>query len=412
MNVFRVIFRAINNRRGATACIVLGVAMLGLSSACSEPKSEAPAVAAAPPAALREITFSPEQVQHAGVRWAAVTATTVRDVVDTPGQLVPNGDRTERLSSPARARVMLVHVQVGDMVNKGQPLVTLQSQDAVAARADLAKAKTELAAREAAATYARLARDRAQRLLDLKAGSRQEVERARADEELARAAQGQAQTEVERAQVALRQLGADGNGDIAGALVLRAEIAGAVVARDAIPGSVVEAGAPLVTVTDTSTLWLEVAATEVLASTLRAGAEVRFTVPAFPDEVVTARVQNVGAALDPTTRTLTVRALVPNSSRRLRPAMFATVSIARGDAKPGIMVPAAAVQLLNEKPVVFIAKPDGKGGAVLERRDVEIGAKIGDQTQILRGVASGEVAVTEGAFAVKSEFARSKVAGS
>lgn len=387
------------------------VGAFALLSGCGQPKPEAPETASAPPAVLKEITFSPEQVQHAGVRWAAVTATTVRDVVETPGQLVPNGDQTERLSAPTRARVVLVHVQTGDTVSKGQPLVTLQSPDAVAGRADLAKAKTELASRDAAARYARLARERAERLLELKAGSRQDVERARADDELAQAARTQAQTEVERAEMVLKQLGADGSADLGGTVVLRAEIAGVVLNRDAVPGSVVEAGAPLVTVTDPGTLWLEVAATESLASGLRTGAEVRFTVPAFPDDVVTARVQNVGAALDPTTRTLTVRALVPNASRRLRPAMFANVSVARGDARPGVLVPAAAVQLLNERPVVFIARPDAKGGATFERRDVEVGAKVADRTAVLRGIASGDLVVTEGAFAVKSEFSRSKMAG-
>lgn len=403
--------RAMRRHRGSIAGLVVGFGVIALSSGCGQQKPDAPETESKTPAVLREIAFSPEQVQHGGVHWVPVNATTVRDVVETPGQLVPNGDQTERLSAPTRARVVFVHVQVGDIVSKGQPLVTLQSPDAVAGRADLAKARTELASREAGARYARLARERAERLLDLKAGSRQDVERARADDDLAQAARAQAQTEVERAEMVLKQLGADGPTDIAGTIVLRAEIAGAVLSRDAVPGSVIEAGAPLVTVTDLGTLWLEVAATEALASGLRPGAEVSFTVPAFPDEVVATRVQSVGAALDPTTRTLTVRALVPNASRRLRPAMFATVSVAKGDARPGVLVPAAAVQLLNEQPVVFIARPDAKGGATLERRDVEVGARVGDRTQVLRGLASGDVVVTEGAFAVKSEFARSKMAG-
>ncbi len=303
----------------------------------------------------------------------------------------------------------MVHVQVGDSVAKGQPLVTLQSPDAVSARTDLVKARAELASREAAATYARLARERAERLLDLKAISRQEVERARTDEELAQGGLTQAHAEVERAQTALKQLGAGGATDAIGAIVLRAEIAGVVLTREALPGSVVEAGAPLVTVTDPSTLWLEVAATEALASTLKSGADVHFTVPAFPGEAFDARVQNVGAALDPTTRTLTVRALVQNPARRLRPAMFATVSISRGAARVGVLVPAGAVQLLDNKTVVFVARPDGKGGAVLERHDVEVGTKVGGQTHVLSGIKAGDVVVTDGAFAVKSEFARSKM---
>jgi cobalt-zinc-cadmium efflux system membrane fusion protein len=386
----------------AAACAFAGACG---GSKPAEPEAR-PAAAAPAPGATREVTFTTEQIQHGGVRWAPVTATAMTDLVETPGQLVPNGDRTERLSAPARARVVLVHVQAGDRVSKGQPLVTLQSPEAVAAGADLAKARAELTSREAATRYAKLARERAERLLELKAGSQQDVDRARADDELAQAAETQAQAEVKRAQTALAQLGASG---VTGAVVLRAEIAGVVLSREVVPGSVVEAGAPLVTVTDPGTLWLEVAATEALASALQSGAAVRFTVPAFGAEPFDAHVQNVGAALDPETRTLTVRALVQNPGRRLRPAMFATVSIARGVPRAGVLVPAAAVQLLDNKTVVFVARPDGKGGAVFERRDVEVGTKVGEQTHILNGVKPGETVVTEGAFAVKSEFARSKM---
>jgi len=174
---------------------------------------------------------------------------------------------------------------------------------------------------------------------------------------------------------------------------------------------VAEAGTPLVTVTDPRTLWLEVAASERAAASLREGARVRFTVPAFPADTFQARIQSVGGGLDAATRTVPVRALIDNSAGRLRPAMFATTWIEGGATRPVVLVPDASVQLLDATQVVFVARPDGQGGARFERREVEVGGSIGGQTQIVGGLQPGDLVVVAGAFAVKSEFARSKMAG-
>jgi cobalt-zinc-cadmium efflux system membrane fusion protein len=390
-------------RRSMRLTLALSVGAFVSVTACQNAKT---AVEQAPVReVIRTVTFSAEQVQHGAIRWATVKPVTMTSTVETPGQLLPNEDRTARLSAPARGRLVAVHVNVGDRVSAGQALVTLQSQEATAARADYFKAVAELRSRQAAANYARGARERAERLLDLKATSRQEVERARTDDELAQGAQTEAQAEVERAQASLTHLGVDGSGD----MVLRTPLAGVVLRRDAAPGSVVDAGAPLLIVADIRTLWLQAAATEALATTLRPGVAMQFSVPAFPDQKFKARIQNVGAALDPATRTLLVRALVQNPSGRLRPEMFATVLIGHGEARSGVAVPDGAIQLLDERPVVFIARPDDKGGALFERRDVEVGAKAGGQVHIVKGLGPGDRVVTEGAFAVKSEFARTKI---
>ncbi len=356
-----------------------------------------------------QVTFTAAQASHGGVRWEPVAASEVVSMVELPGQLVPDEDRTARLGAPAQGRVLTVHVRPGERVARGQPLVTLQSPEASAARSDYDKAVAELASRRAAATYARTARDRADRLLAIKAASRQEAERAAADDELARAGLAQAEAEVARARAAMAQLGASSSSP-SGSMVIRSPVAGVVLSRDALPGMVAEAGAPLATVSDPRTLWLEIAAPDRVAGDLRAGAQVRFTVPAFPADTFEARVQSVGGALDTMTRTVPVRALVPNGAGRLRPAMFATTWIQGGAARPAVLVPDSAVQLLDHRPVVFVATPDGSGGARFERRDVEVGTTVGGQTQVLSGLRPGETVVVAGAFAIKSEFARSRMA--
>ena len=335
----------------AALIVVAGVA------GCGGGKRE-PAQAEAAPATTTELAFSAAQVRHGGVRWAPAEASTMAAAAELPGKLAPNEDRTARLSAPAQARVVTVHVQFGDRVARNQPLVTLQSQEASAARADYSKAVAELNSRRAAANYSRATVERSERLLTAKAIARQEVERARADDELARSAVEQAQAEVDRARSTLVQLGVN---SVSGAMVLRSPLDGIVLSREAVPGSVVDAGAPLVTVSDVRTLWLEISATDRVAAVLAPGARARFAVPALPVDTFEARVQSVGGALDPVTRTLPVRALAPNGSRKLRPEMFATVWIEGGAPHAGVAVPDSAVQMLDEKPVVFVARPDGSG---------------------------------------------------
>jgi cobalt-zinc-cadmium efflux system membrane fusion protein len=353
----------------------------------------------------RGVALTPGQIRAAGIRWAPVAAMTMAEVIEVPGQLAANEDRTTRLSAPARARVTAVHVRIGDRVSNGQVLVTLQSEQAAAARAEHAKAIADLRAHQTAARYARTALERAERLLELKAISRQDVERARVETETADAMQTQAQADVERTRATLVQLGVDQQ---TGDMILRAPLSGVVLTRDVVPGSVVEAGAPLVMVTDPSTLWLDIAATERVAPVLQRGSRVPFIVPALGTATFEATIESVGGALDPATRTLPVHAVVRNSTGALRPAMFATVSLTLGNPRDGVAVPEAAMQMLEERPVVFVASGEDGGATRFERRDVEVGAKTRATVHVVRGLKPGDVVVIEGAFAVKSEFARAK----
>jgi cobalt-zinc-cadmium efflux system membrane fusion protein len=359
------------------ATLVIGATSLGSVSCKASTRDLAQEDSKKPRATdVRELSMTSEQVQLGGVRWEPVKTRVMAESVEIPGQLVPNDDRTARLSAPARGRVVTVQVRIGDRVARWQSVVTLQSEQAASARAEAAKAEAELGARQQAATFAHLALARAERLLELKSVSRQDVERARVDAEQADAQRAQADAELGRAQATLTQLGVDAN---TGEMILRAPLAGVVLSRDVVPGSVVDAGAPLVTVTDPSTLWLEVAATERVAPALRIGSPVRFSVPELGSMTFESSIQNIGGALDPATRTLPVRGLVRNQEAKLRPAMFVTVRVPIGESRTGVVVPENAVQLLDERRVVFVAQPNAHGGA------------------------------NDGAFAVKSEFARAKI---
>ena len=353
---------------------------------------------------MTEVTFTAEQIAHGGVKWTVVAAQSVADSVEVPGHLVSNEDHTARLSVSVRGRVTDVRANVGDTVTRGQVLVTLQSEEASSRRADLAKANAELAERQSMLRFARAARERAERLLALKSGSAQDVERARADEAAGEAGVAQAEATVDHARTALSVLEVDATGQIQ----LKSPISGVIVTRDVVVGSVVEAGAAALVVTDPSSLWLEFGVTDAVASVLKSGQRLQF-VHAGSDERVEARILRVSGAVDPATRLVVVRASVANPRKQLRPEMFVTVRVETAPPRSGVTVPKDAVQIFEGQRVVFIAEPDGKGGAKFTRRDVEVGTTVSGQTHVVKGLTAGDVIVTDGAFAVRSSFSRTKM---
>jgi cobalt-zinc-cadmium efflux system membrane fusion protein len=352
-----------------------------------------------------EISLTAAQVEHGKIRWAPAEAGTDFQETALPGQLVPNEDRTVRLGAPAGGRILAVPVRPGDRVARGRVLVTLQSPEAGMAQADLAKAEAEAASRHAQAQYARSVRERAERLTALKAIPRQEYERAVADEELARAALTQAEAELRRARSTAQQLGASGS--VSGLLELRSPQQGVVLSRTAVPGAVVEVGTPLVVVTDPLSLWLVASAPEKTSGLFRVGNPLRFSVPAFPADTFVALVDAVGPGLDPATRTLAIRGTVKSAGGRLKPEMLATVLVRGQNPGPVVLLPADAVQLVNAHPTVFIAVPDGKGGARFEARTVKVGTAAGNRVSVMEGVAAGELVVVQGAFTLKAELQQS-----
>lgn len=342
------------------------------------------------------------QIAHGKIQWANVTVGSAATTAIIPGQVTTDEDRTVRIGAPARGRIVTVRINQGDRVSTGQSLVVIQSPDAGTAQSDVAKAGAMVASRRAQAQYARGARDRAERLLALKAIPKQDYDRAIADDELAQSELREADAELQRARSAAEQMGADGGGGN-GILQIRAPFDGVVLTRSAVPGTFIEAGSPLLVVTDPSRLWLTVNAPEQFTGLFHLGSAVRFIVPAYPD-TFSARVTALGAGLNPDTRTLGVRASLDSKENRLKPGMLATAIVSGGSSLSAVMVPEGAVQTIDGKPTVFVVHPDGKGGARLERRAVEIGARANGQVAVLRGLRLTDQIVTDGAFAVKSAF--------
>ncbi len=110
--------------------------------------------------------------------------------------------------------------------------------------------------------------------------------------------------------------------------------------------------------------------------------------------------------MNPKTRRITVRCALPNPSGRLKPDMYATVSLGEGEPQPVVTVPPAAVQDIDGKAVVFVETGKGR----FARREVTVDPERDGQVTVRAGLQAGERVVVKGAFLLKSELLKSRTA--
>ena len=167
------------------------------------------------------------------------------------------------------------------------------------------------------------------------------------------------------------------------------------------PGDTVDPGREVFTVADLTQVWVQAEVYEKDLGRIRVGQSAFITVDTYPDHSFEGKVSYIGDVLDPQTRTTRVRCEVSNHDLRLKTDMFANIELPTKFSKQAIAVPSAALQVVEGKNVVFIRRSQTQ----FEKRDVEKGVTVNQQTEIVRGLKQGEPVVTQGAFHLKSILA-------
>lgn len=188
-------------------------------------------------------------------------------------------------------------------------------------------------------------------------------------------------------------------------LAIRAPVAGIVTSKSAALGELVAKGQEIFTVSDPRFLWLIGEVKETDAARVRPGQKLEFTISAHPDQVLRGSIARVGAAVEPGSRTFEIRAEVDNRDGRLKPGMFADISIVTGTLANALLVSDAALQSDGDSQIAFVAFGNGK----FEKRTVKTGRAQGGKVQVLEGIKEGEAVVTEGSFTLKSEMLKGEL---
>ncbi len=173
---------------------------------------------------------------------------------------------------------------------------------------------------------------------------------------------------------------------------VRAPFAGVVGERFVSVGDYVTRGTKVATVMRVDPLRVELTVPEQFVSAIATGRSVTFEVDAYPGETFAGEVRYVSPSVAANTRALTLEAIVPNGSGRLKPGFFATAQIEQAAMRPGLLVPATAVRSVSGTARVFVI-----AGGRAEERVVMIGQAVGDRVEITSGLTRGERVVASGA---------------
>ena len=376
--------------------------VLALGLACGGAPEDASDTAATADPATGIVTMTEAGREAAGIATAPVRETVHTDALEALGVVSLDERRTARLGAIVDGVVAEVLVQPGDRVEAGAVLALILSHQIHDVWAEYFAAIAHRQEAEAELDYARTAESRAERLLNDKALAEQELERVRADRVAAEEALAAARAEVRRTEQDLQHYGLTPGPDADPRenehVPVRAPFAGAVIERLVSPGEAVTLGAPLLVVSDLSHVWITAEVPEADLHRLSAPEPVEFSVTAWPDEVFGATLTTIGDVINPATRRVTVRAEADNADGRLKPEMFANLTVASGVPRALLVVPAEAVQELAGEPVVFVEAGPGE----FRRRRVAIGATFDGDIEIREGLTAGELVATEGAFLLKS----------
>ena len=348
-----------------------------------------------------EVQLNPEEIARAAIRVEPASTAMGDRSVRVVGQIVRSPDATHEMRSPVHGIVQQLAVEPGTRVRRGQVLMVLHSHELH----DLA---TELRLGQREIEMARNRLEAGRELYELEGISRVELERREH-------AAVRAELEVEAIEVELEDLGMTSEeiaeltiGSLHGELPVRSVASGVILDLHVSSEARVQPWETLLSIGKPDSLELDLQVQPNLADGIMPGDRVRFApVGERPccDATVVTRVPQV----DPTTRTVKIRAEVDNGGRMLLPGMFVEGTLSRSraagaDVSPtsSTVVPAGAVIRIDGKDVVFIQQSEGRYLA----RQVELGDYDGSRYELISGASPGDQIVVEGTFLLKSRLLR------
>ncbi len=324
---------------------------------------------------LAVVSITPETRQRLGLTLGTVEKRALTREVRTSARLSADETRLFKVTTKIEGWVDVLFVNVtGQAVNKGDPLLTIYSPDLVSAQQEYLTAlqATEASPTTNAAGSARrggeallaAARRRLQ-LWDISEAQLQRLEKSRAVEKT---------------------------------MTLSAGANGVVLEKNVLAGQKIMPGDNLLVIADLSTVWAEA---DLYASDLpyvQVGMPVEVTLPYWPGKTFTGKVTFLSPILDPATRTLSARLVIPNPELLLKPNLYgdARLSYPLGEV---LAVPEAAVMRTGERIYAF---KDGGDGRLIPT-EIQLGPRSGDYVQVLAGLAAGDTVVTSANFLVDSE---------
>ena len=294
------------------------------------------------------------------------------------GTVTPDISRTVPVISIATGRVIEIKARLGDVVQKGQTLLLVQSSDIAGAYSDYLKAVAD-------EKLSQTQLERAKLLYDKGVISQN-------DFQIAEDTNVKAKVDVKTTAEKLRVLGSANLDQPSGTVEVRAPISGVITDQQVTNAAgIAGLGSPNpFTISDLTYVWIICDVYENDLSAVHPGEKADIRLNAYPDKTFTGTISNIGPILDPNIRTSKVRIEVRNPGL-MRPGMFVTTTFHGRKKEAYAAVPATAILHLQDRDWVYIPA----GDKTLRRVEVKGGDMLpGNMQVILNGVSVGQEVVS------------------
>lgn len=346
------------------------------------------------PSAKNEVRLSDASREMGGIELEMVKSKETKSVLRAMGKVLAPKPQTAIVGHAFSARVSEVHVKLGEWVDEGRKLVTLEGHEVGTAKSDFFKAIADL-------ELAKQNLDREKELFKSEVGIEKDLREAEAQYKIAQANHEAAEKRLHIFGFTEEQVNeiADTH-QIHAAISLYAPIGGKIVENNAIVGALIDQGTEIMRITDPTLLWVDAQVYERDIAKVKIGQNVEIKVPAHPDEVFHGKVSYIGDEVNEETRTITVRAEVNNEEAKLKPGMFADVDILMNGNTETLVVPKSAVLEDGRQKIVFVKAEDS-----FLLREIETDVANGDDYIPVRsGLDAGEEVVITGNHLLRSEL--------
>jgi membrane fusion protein, multidrug efflux system len=307
------------------------------------------------------------------------------------------GLQTVDVAPRVQGRLTSITVDMGDAVRRGQTIATVEDREIVEqvrqAEASMEVSKATIRQREADLKVAELNFDRSKNLFE-----RQLLAKQALDDAESRYMAAVAQVDLAKAQQAqndarLQELRFNLNNTI-----ITSPVDGFIGKRNVDPGAMVSTNTAVASVVDISRLKLVVNVVEKDLRMVTAGDVGVVEVDAYPGETFNGRIARVAPVLDPATRTAPIEIEIPNPGHRLKPGMYARITLTVEERKNVLVAPKIAVIDFESKRGVWVPTDDTRA----KFTPVQLGIEGTDTIEIVAGLKEGDRFVTTGASAVRN----------
>ena len=337
---------------------------------------------------VESISLTSKQLVQQGIQLLAVEQGAVIQLNSYPAKLSLNTDQQAHVSPSFSGHVENVYVELGQKVQKGQPLAALLVPDLVDQQANLKIEQSNL-------ELAKQDFDREQQLWSQGISAKQDYQRAYHSYK-------RAQIQVQAAQSRLSAFGAMNASN--GRYILKAPISGVISKKDLVIGENVQSASQLFTIDQLDQLWLEFIVPNAEIAGLSPNQKIEFK-SLQTDKIYKAVIQTLNIEADAQTGRLQVRAKVQSSTAELRPNLMVNVLLQQHSDSTALRILQSAVQNVDGKNVIFVATQQGQQ-VEFHPTPIKLGqsSKDSQYIEVLGGLNQGQKYAAQGSFLLKSEL--------